>query len=206
MKPAFFKDMKFTRTSKPSGLAYPLEVVKQHLRNNGYDGENNITSVYISAAVDDISRWTWKYLQNATYTATLDGWNFETGQSDTVIIRMNPVTEITSIKYYDTNGDLQTMAAGTDYYVSLSGDFARVRFENMPTLRDQPFDNIEFTIKCGFETHFEIPEDLVNALLLLVSDKFENRQSLTSGMASNFNEIPMSIKSILDNNSLRTVG
>lgn len=198
--------MKFTRTSKPAGLAYPLEVVKQHLRNNGYDGENNITSVYISAAVDDIARWTWKYLQSATYTSTLDSWDFETGETDTVTIRMHPVTEVTSVKYYDVNGDLQTMVLGTDYYVSLSGDFARIRFENMPTLRDQPFDNIEFTIKCGYLTHFEIPEDLVNALLLLVSDKFENRQSLTSGMASNFNQIPMSIKSILDNNSLRTVG
>jgi uncharacterized phiE125 gp8 family phage protein len=119
---------------------------------------------------------------------------------------MYPVTEITSIKYYDFNGDLQTMVEGTDYYVSLTGDFARIQFVNTPTLRDQPFDNIEFTIKCGYETHFDIPEDLVNALLLLVSDKFENRQSLTTGMASNFNKIPMSVKSILDSNSLRTVG
>lgn len=192
--------MRIERVQKPAGLAYPLNLVKAHLRTNGYDDENGLTTSYIHAAVEDIARWTWVHLQSADYVAKLDGWETD------LKIKRKPVTEITAIKYYDANGDLQTMAENTDYYVSLHGNYARIQFKNQPTLRDQPFDNIEITFKAGYLTHFEIPDDLIDALFMLVADKFDTRQSLTSGMSSTYNQIPMSVQSILNNNSIRDFG
>lgn len=192
--------MRIERTQKPAGLAYPLKPVKAHLRINGYDDENSSVAAYISAAVDDIKRWTWIDLQSTDYVAKMDCW--ETN----IQIKQKPITEITSIKYYDVNGDLQTMVLNTDYHVSLHGNYARIQFENTPTLRDQPFDNIEITFKSGYLDHFAIPDDMVDALFMLVADKFDQRQSLTTGMSSKFNDIPMSVKSILNNNSIRDFG
>lgn len=187
--------MRITRTQKAQGLAYPLARVKDHLRVS--DGnEDGLISAYINAAVDFIASYTWIYLQSTSYTAYLDDWESET------IIKMHPVTAISSIKYYDANGTLQTMSAGTDYYVSLNGAYARINFENTYTLRDQPYDNIEIAFTCGYASHFEIPDDLVDALLMLVSDMFENRQSFSQGVREV--DVPMGIKAILNNNSKRT--
>lgn len=191
-------------TQKAAGSAYPISRVKEHLRVNGYDDENGLIQAYLNAAVEDIRKWTWVHLQSADWTGYLDNWN-DLDESE-VMIKAYPITEITSIKYYDAGGVLQTMSSGTDYNASLNGSYARIYFKNTPTLRDQKYDNIEIAYKCGYASHFEIPDDLVDALFMLVSDKFDNRNSLTTGMASNYNDIPMSIKAILNNNSLRDIG
>ena len=196
--------MRKVRTQKAAGSAYPLIQVKEHLRVNGYDDENGLIQAYINAAVEDIRKWTWVHLDNANRTAYLDNW--EELDEGEVLIHAYPISEITSIKYYDADGVLQTMSSGTDYYASLNGQYARIYFENTPTLRDQQYDNIEIAYKCGYASHFEIPDDLVDALFMLVADKFDNRNSLTTGMASNYNEVPMSVKAILNNNSLRNIG
>ena len=188
--------MKIVKTQKPVGLVYPLSKVKEHLRNTGYDEENGLVSIYISAAADFIAKHTWVNLQSTNYVGYMDSFkNFD--------INMYPVTEITSIKYYDVNGTLQTMSENTDYYVSLNGDFAEVQFENTFTLRDRPFDNIEITFKAGYLNWFAIPDDLVNALMLIVADSTEMRQSFSQGMTFTKSDVPMGALSILNNNSKR---
>ena len=188
--------MKIERTQKPSGLAYPLSKVKEHLRNTGYDEENGLVSTYISAAVDFIASYTWVNLQSTDYVGYMDIFeNFN--------INMYPVTEVTSIKYYDTNGTLQTMTENVDYYVNLKGKYAEVQFENTFTLRDRPFNNVEVAFKAGYSTWFDIPEDLVNALLLIVADSTEMRQSFSQGMTFTKSDIPMGALAILNNNSKR---
>lgn len=189
--------MEIVKQSKAAGSAYPLNLVKDHLRTNGYGEEDALTQAYLSAAVDYIQSNTWVYLQSCNYVGYMDYFQNFT-------IKMHPVTEITSIKYYDVNGTLQTMVAGTDYYVSLNGDFARVKFENTFTLRDQPFDNIEVTFKAGYLTHFEIPDDIVNAMLIIIADSYEMRQSFSQGVTYTDTNVPMGAKAILDNNSKRT--
>jgi len=190
--------LKVTKTTKPAGLAYPLNKVKEALRLTGYNEEDGLTATYISAAVSGIYSCTWVDLQTTSFVGYLD--SFE----DFTIYR-HPVTEITSIKYYDADGALTTMTANTDYYYTLNGDFAKIHFENKPSLRDQPFDNIEVTFKSGYLTHFEIPDDFINALLLLVGDSHEMRQSFSQGMTWTEALMPMGARSILNNNSKRLI-
>jgi uncharacterized phiE125 gp8 family phage protein len=188
--------MKITKVNKPVGLAYPLNKVKEHLRNQGYNEEDLLLSTYISAAVDFIEGYSWTSLQSTSYIGYAD--TFEDFEID-----MYPVTEITSVKYYDVNGTLQTMTNNVDYYSDLKGSYAKIKFENTFTLRDQPFNNIEVAFKAGYLSHFEIPDDFIAALFILVADLTESRQSFSQGMAIHEIDIPMAVKSILDNNSKR---
>ena len=188
--------MKITKTQKPVGLGYPLTKVQDYLRNNGFSEEDGLVSTFVNAAIDYIGTETWTYLQSTDYVGYLDSFKDFT-------INMFPVTEITSIKYYDVNGTLQTMSENTDYYVNLKGNFADVEFKNTFTLRDRPFNNIEITFKAGHLTWFDIPDDLVSALLLIVGDLNENRQSTAQGVSSNVISVPMAVKTILNNNSKR---
>ena len=203
--------MRINRISKPSGTVVSLDSIKEHLRVNGYNEENGLIETYINAAVDYIQQETWICAQNATYAGYMDSWcetqneyyqkygNMATG----VVIKMNPVTEITSIKYYDENGDIQTMVDGTDYYYSLNGVFARINFLNTPTLRSDSFDSIEFLFKAGYLDHFKIPDSIIQLLNILVADFFNTRNSMTLGVNVHEVVIPNSARAIMRNISLR---
>lgn len=193
--PFFLNDMKVKRISKPLGLAYPLDRVKAFLQVDS-DYEDGTISELINAAVGVIYQETWIDLQSTSYVGYLD--NF----CKTVIYR-NPVTEITSVKYYDVNGDLQTMTSGVDYEVDLSGLFGVVRFINEPTLRDLYYNNIEITFKSGYLTQFEIDDELVIALKMMVRDWYDNRESIS--IKGTVQMIPFAAKVILENASVRTV-
>jgi len=189
--------MRVIRTQKPSGTAVPLQIVKEHLRVNGYDEENGLIETYINAAVDFIAQETWRYVQSASYTAYLDKW-----QTD-LVIKRNPITEITSIKYYDIDGNLQTMVEDTDYYVSLNGNFARIHFENTPSLRDNPYDNIEVAFKCGYLDYYKVDDSILQLVNILVADFFNTRNSMTLGVNVHEVVIPNSARAIIRNITLR---
>ena len=200
LAPYFKVIMRIVRTQKPAGLAIGLEAVKTHLRLLGYDDENSLVASYVDSACEFIFQRTWKVIQSASYTAYLD--KFE---SD-VTIKMNPVTALSSIKYYDVDGVQQTMVNGTDYYYSLNGNFARIHFINEPTLEDNRYDAIEIAFTAGYSNQFDIPDDLIHCLKILVADAFNNRNSQTAGMSVNENKIPQSVDMILANNSLKDFG
>lgn len=203
--------MRIIRTQKPSGTAVPLQIVKEHLRINGYDQENGLIETYINAAVDFIAQETWRYAQSASYTAYVDKWDSYIDKwdsyvyisDDDLVIKRNPITEITSIKYYDTNGTLQTMVDGTDYYVSLNGNFARIHFENKPSLRNQTYDNIEVAFKCGYLDYYQIDDSIIQLVNILVADFFNTRNSMTLGVNVHEVVIPNSARAIIRNITLR---
>ena len=191
--------MRIERTQKPAGLGFPLQPIKEHLRINGYSVEDQVVAAYINSNVDLIARETWRYFQSADYTAYLDSWKTD------LTIKMNPVTEITTIKYYDSAGSLQTMVENTDYHVSLNGNYARIHFLNTPTLRSDRYDNIEVAFKCGYTDHFKVPDDMIQALKILVADSYNSRNSQTMGTV-NANEVPNTARVMLDNLSIRDFG
>lgn len=186
--------MKIVRTSKPQGQPYPLGFVKNYLRVDG-TSDDNVIGTLISAAAGVIYTETWIDLQTASYTAYLDDY------AD-IEIKRYPITEITSVKYYDVNGSLQTMSSGTDYEVDLNGDFAKVRFINTPALRDKEYNNIEIAFKSGYLTHYDIPEELTNAMLMLVKDWYDDQRQVGKTKV----DMPLAVKTTLNNMSKRVIG
>jgi uncharacterized phiE125 gp8 family phage protein len=214
--------MRIVRTQKPAGLAIGLEAVKTHLRLLGYDDENSLVASYVDSACEFIFQRTWKVIQSASYTAYLDDWNNYNGEYSynhhyyrdyrnykddcDIKIKMHPVTSLDSIKYYDADGVQQTMVDGTDYFYSINGNFARIKFLEKPTLQDNRYDAIEIAFTAGYANQFDIPDDLIHCLKILVADAFNNRNSQTAGMSVNENKIPQSVDMILANNSLKDFG
>ena len=192
--------LKIVKTSKPAGSDYPLNKVKDHLRQTSDDvsglGEDGLIQAYLSAAVDIIERNTWIVSQTTNYVGYLD--SFE----DFEIFR-HKVTSITTIKYYDSGGILQTMSENTDYEVDLHSDFAKVIFESTPTLRDRKFNNIEVTFKAGYLKYHDIPDDHIACILLMVGDFYKTRESTV--IATQVTELHLSagVKSIMMNLSKR---
>jgi len=192
--------LKVQKIAKPKGLPYPLDKVKDHLRLTSDDisglGEDGLIAAYITAATDFIYTETWEVLQSTDFKGYLDDWE------DFYIYR-GPVTEVTSIKYYDVDGTLITMTNNVDYETDLSGKHVRVCFNNKPTLRDRNFNNIEVEFKAGYTDFRNIPDDFVAALMLIASDFYEVRQSTSVGVSTTPFEVPASVKAILANNSRR---
>jgi uncharacterized phiE125 gp8 family phage protein len=92
-----------------------------------------------------------------------------------------PLDSVTSIKYYDSNGDQQTMAAA-DYRVSLGTPHTPGRIvpaygsTGWPSAYDI-LDAVELTYKAGFGTaSTDVPELIRRAILLQVAKWFENRE------------------------------
>lgn len=174
--------MRIKRTSKPQGQAYPIGLVKDFLRLDSTADDKTILAL-ISGCVATIEAHTWMILQSSAFTAYMDKW------SD-VEIHMRPVTSITSVKYYDTAGTLQTMST-SDYDVSLNGTTARIHFKTTYNLRDAAFDNIEVAFVAGYASHYDIDDDVIDALQMLIKERYDQPGG----------DMPLAVKSILGNNA-----
>jgi len=214
--------MRIVRTQKPAGLAIGLEAVKTHLRLLGYDDENSLVASYVDSACEFIFQRTWKVVQSASYTAYLDDWNNYNGEYSynhhyyrdyrnykddcDIKIKMHPVTSLDSIKYYDVNGVQQTMVDGHGLFLFNHWQFCENKVFGKPTLQDNRYDAIEIAFTAGYLNQFDIPDDLIHCLKILVADSFNSRNSQTAGMSVNENKIPQSVNIILANNSLKDFG
>lgn len=100
--------MKYTvRTvTPPTFTPITLEAAKAHLRVRSTDEDSLITS-YIASTVDHIERFTNRVLANQLMEATWCGFP---AFPEALFVPRNPVTEIVSLKYTDTDGEEVTIS------------------------------------------------------------------------------------------------
>lgn len=116
---------------------------------------------------------------------------------DFVSLPLSPAVSITNIKYYDSNGDLQTMLAGTDYKLISGVEPSQVKFINKFPLEVRP-DAVQITYEAGSAT---VPEDIKTALFLLCSHFMENK-GLVSYASQTF-EVPRTMLLFIDSLRVR---
>jgi uncharacterized phiE125 gp8 family phage protein len=161
----------------PSGSVISLDEVKEHLRADDSTHENDLITSLVSAVVQNLDGWNGA-LRRALLTQTwAESFRYLSGTR--VPLRLAPVIGITSITYYDSDGNQQTLSssayrlqkAGGEAYVELDSD------ASWPSV-DARDDAITITYSCGYGLAAAVPAPIKQAILLMVGDLYANREGV----------------------------
>lgn len=101
-------------------------------------------------------------------------------------IKKRPVQSITSIKYLDQAGAQQTLTPIVDYQVDTYSFIARIfpAYQKSWPLTQCVVNAVEIEFKAGYGDNLDdVPQDLKDALLLRIADKYENREEMLIGVS-----------------------
>jgi uncharacterized phiE125 gp8 family phage protein len=150
--------------------------------------------VYIQSA-----RWVFEnntgiLLNSQTWKLVLD----EFPSSSFISLYKSPITSITSVQYYDEDDTLQTLDSSL-YWTELTRIPACITIKDSwpSTMSGRP-GSVIVNFACGY-AEGECPNDIVNALLLLMTNYYENRQEgvIMPGVSSV--EVPKGFEYVLRN-------
>ena len=177
-------------TGAPTSLV-TLTEAKDHLEIDHSDKDTFITSLVAAASqmIDGYDGMVGKTVGEQTVTYSL---------ADTPPVHIDlpvfPVKSLTSVSYFDTDGNSQTIDVASFRLVG-NEDYAfleTVEGFQWPTTFDR-HDAITFTLLCGFDT---VPQALKHACLMLVAHWFENREDVLVGSISK--SIEMAVESLVN--------
>jgi len=167
-----------TRSVDPTADPVLRSEVKHHLRvdASNIDDDGYIDSLTAAATAQlehdaDIS------IMPQTWQLRLD--TFPTG-NEVITLDRPPVTSVTSVVYYDSDDDSQTLAS-SNYSVDTSTSPGRVKLtlnSTWPTTRSQRPAAVLVTFVAGFST---VPTAAIHAIKILVSHWYEHRESVVFG-------------------------
>ena len=156
-----------------------LSLLKEHLRLDPDDtSEDSTLSLYLSAARHYAQEVTGKLYGEQSWQVTLKKYYPE------VTFPISSITEITSVKYLDSDKVLQTLDSGS---YSFDADLQTLTFTAL-----FESEKINILFKAGETT---IKPTVKNAILLLVGHLYENRESTTDLKLKN---LPLGIINLLN--------
>jgi len=162
-----------------------LADMKLFLRVDGSDEDTTITAL-LNAAVVHVSDYTNRHFTAAsTAKFYLERWR-------TASLAFGPVTRVTSVKYVDTTGTLQTLSTSKYYFEQLTDNTIRISFHDVPTL--ETYNASPITIEC--QVGLGESAAVQTAVKLLVAHWFENRRAVITGASAT--TVPMSVHSLLN--------
>lgn len=192
--------MTLTLTTAPPSLgALMLQTICDHLRRiadlsaSPQTAPADITYIeeLADAAVALVERKIGRALLTQTWTLFLDKF------PAVIHVPMPPLQSVTSVKYYDSDGILRTLAAAA-YRVTRAGawraEIAPVYGESWPSTRAMS-DAIEVEFITGYgATMATVPGPIRQAIRELVAHWYENRQAVAFATAS---EVPLTVAELL---------
>jgi uncharacterized phiE125 gp8 family phage protein len=181
---------------------------KAHLRFTSSSKDAEITRM-IKAFRVNIERYLHRALITQTWKVYYDRWCNEMripfGNLQLVTGSVDPVVEKRPlIKYRDLDGTLTELDEDDHYWVVKSTDPAcivRKYDATFPELQYGRPDAIEITFKCGYgDAATAVPEDIIHALKVMLTDYFEHPGSIVIG--DRVNKIPDHITALIHNYKL----
>jgi len=157
---------------------------------------DSMLTALITAAREYVEKYTNRSLITATWVAYMDSF-----ESWGIELYKLPISEITSIKYYDTNNDKQTL--DSDLYVTdVISEPARIipaSGESWPDTYDRP-NAVEITFTSGYgTTAASVPKTIQAAMLMLIAHLEANRGD------EGFRTVPKTIDLLLTDYRLEIV-
>jgi uncharacterized phiE125 gp8 family phage protein len=163
------------RTVEPTAGPVPLVTAKSHLRVSGTD-EDPLIAAMLAGAVRQAERESGLQFLTATYALTLDDFPRACAEDGAGVIRLpvGPALSVSSIAYRDADNAPQTLSPA-DYAVGLkTGRIRPVSF--WPSTYPYGLENVTVTYTAGFgAAAASVPADAVQAVLLILADRYENR-------------------------------
>lgn len=177
----------------PATTPITLAEVKDQLRVDGSDDDALLTRLIdVAVAYTDVKG----ALGQAMITQKWGQWANST-PPQTVSLILGPVTGVTAVKYYDTDGVLQTdtlsnyQVTGTEFATTIG---PKSGF-NWPVTQDRS-DAIRIEYEIGYgETTADVPQTIRHALMLLVGHWYDNRENTQMDELSN---IPFGFEHLLN--------
>ena len=188
---------------QPTVEPVSLADMKEFLRVTASSEDTTITAL-IAAAREHVERFTRRTLTYTTYRLTMDAFpdgDIELPRSAAAALAANTVTGIAyatpRVRYYDGDGDLQTMVLDTDYELLLDDNPPRIvtlALEVWPLTLTGQRGAVEVDFIAGYgATAASVPPMLRQAVRMLVSHWYEHREAV-----GNFGqEVPLAVDSIL---------
>jgi len=165
-------------------MAEPLTTaeLKAHLRKTTTD-EDTLIASYGKAARQWVENYTSHVLAPRTFVQQFAEWG------DYITLYRQPVTAITTIEYDSTDED---QIEFTDYEYS-TGQYPLKIYpgSSFPTLRTNGYITVTYT--AGYATVAEVPEALIQAILLLTGHFYIHRSGVHDG---GMEEVPLAVRSL----------
>jgi len=180
----------------PTTEPITLEEAKLHLRVD-IDDDDNLISNLITSARQYVEAFTRRAIASATYELALD--DFPSGDDEEITLPKPPLESVTSVKYTDSD-DVETTWDSSKYVVieSIPAIITPAYSESWPSFTPCPREAVKVRYvagyKAGSEDHLVIPEVINQAMLLIITDYYENRGELLQR-----GHIPKTIPVAVDN-------
>jgi uncharacterized phiE125 gp8 family phage protein len=183
--------MALIRLVAPEVTPLSLTEVKAHLRVDGTD-QDSVIQMYLDAATAYVDG-EWGYLGRALVTQT---WRLtiDTFPCAEIKIPLPPLQSISSVGYFDSAGDFQTLAEDVDYFVDDQSEPGWITpMTTWPTTLDA-INSVRIEFIAGYagtssppSLTENIPAAIKQGMLLLITDWMEHRQNI---LTENINGLP----------------
>lgn len=178
---------KFKLITAPEGYPVTLAEAKDQIRELADDQDDFISGQLIPAAVELCEQHMRRALVRRTYELALDAW------PDTGIIRLPrpPALAVDSIKYTDTDGVEQTMAASAYQLDNYEQPAAVIPAAGTcwPSIKCGVVNPIKVRYSAGYDLLADspvdysagVPRDIIHAILLTIADGYMWRENAVQG-------------------------
>ena len=160
---------------------------KTHLRVDISDDDT-----YIDTLIATATKLCEDYTNRAFITQTITQ-EFDYFTSP-LMLKVNPVISLTSLKYYDTDENQQTITDNTaNFQKDFNSDNAAIYSgltNSFPSIGDT-INPIEAIYVAGYGAASAVPDNIKHAIKLMVSHLYENREMVNVPIASMASNIPM---------------
>jgi uncharacterized phiE125 gp8 family phage protein len=170
------------------GAAITVAQAKEHLRITHSDDDTYIEAITLAA-----SEWCEEFQRRVYVEREIV--DYLDGFPQIIRPRKSPLVSVTTLKYYDADDNLQTLAAA-DYEVDIitePGRITEVYNTSWPATRDK-VNAVILTYQAGYAARADIPEEIKHAVKLMVGHLYENRESVTP---LNMNYLPLGTQALL---------
>lgn len=140
---------------------------KKHLELSGTDHDTHV------AWLIEAARQQWEH---DTDSAVIEQtWRLTTDSLQEQRFSKRPVSEITSVQYYDSSNAQQTLSSSV-YQLDTAENAIRLAVDQSWPFTYSRWDAVTYTVKAGkYTTESEVPAIVRQAILLLVGHYFEDR-------------------------------
>jgi len=191
------RPLSIVQTSAPAIEPVTLAEAKTHMRVDIADDDAFITSL-ITAAREHAEVATQRQFITATYELRLD--DFPHRYHDTILLPKPKLQAVSSIVYTDAGASPVTIDP-TTYQVDLHTEPARIRpayGQVWPYIRQGQLGAVVITFTAGYgDTAATVPGGIKQAIKIIVSDMYENRESLAMGRGEQPFPVPFAAAALL---------
>jgi uncharacterized phiE125 gp8 family phage protein len=178
--------------SGPAETPITLAEAKNQLRVDWPDDDAEITAK-VNGAVRSAEQYLQRKLITQTWKMFLDSW------PASIKVLFGDLQSVTHIKYTDSD-EVQYTFDSSKYLVDTDSVPGRVILktgETWPTDTLSPKNPIEVQFVTGYGAAADVPQDIKDAILITVSDRYNYRENVVTNNKMNIEELPMGTKSMI---------